>query len=138
MGTVYSTKGLAQEIMGKDDKSATRELRKFLRAKAVAEGGRVGTDTPGKGGRYAIEMTKRDITAMKKAFTAWQAEQAEAAKARAELKVAQTAAKAQEIAEAPEEVEMTESDIELEGPAEGDIDSMLAELAEEVEEVEQA
>lgn len=124
---MYSTRALAQEILGKDDKGATRELRKFLRADAVARGGKIGTDTPGKGGRYALDLTKRDITTLKKKFATWQAEQLEAAKARQDARIAQAHAKAAEVLEAPE------SDIEDNEPEAGDIDAMLAEIANEDE-----
>lgn len=53
-----------------------RTLRKFLRADAKARG----TETPGKGSRYALPGDKRSIAAMKKRFIAW-GEAQEAAKA---------------------------------------------------------
>lgn len=42
-----------------------RTLRKFLRADAKAQG----TETPGKGSRYAIE--KRTLPALRKRFAKW-------------------------------------------------------------------
>lgn len=47
-----------------------RTLRKFLRADAKAQG----TETPGKGSRYAIE--KRQVAPLKKRFAAWTEAQA--------------------------------------------------------------
>lgn len=46
-----------------------RTLRKFLRAEAVENGGKVGEDTPGKGGRYSLEATQ--FRALQKRFTTW-------------------------------------------------------------------
>ena len=57
-----------------------RELRKFLRADARANG--KGDTLPGKGARYALPGDKRSLTAMAKKFTAWSAVQDEARKAR--------------------------------------------------------
>jgi hypothetical protein len=46
-----------------------RTLRKFLRAEAVEKGGKIGEDTPGKGGRYSLEQ--REFKALQKRFEKW-------------------------------------------------------------------
>lgn len=85
-----------------------RTLRKFLRADAKANGN---ADTlPGKGARYAIEG--KALQGMKKRFAAWQVEQAEERKARAEKAVAD--AKAVEV---EDEVETDE----VEGPTDEEL-----------------
>lgn len=55
-----------------------RELRKFLRADAKA----TGSETPGKGARYALPGDKRSITAMQKKFAKWEEAQESARAAR--------------------------------------------------------
>lgn len=92
--TQYSTATLAIAIMGEDAvtdnrKGATRILRKFLRDE-MGEGKSV----VGKGGRYALDMNKREITAMGKRFRAWEVAQEEAKAARAEALAALKAPKA--------------------------------------------
>lgn len=68
-----------------------RTLRKFLRSPES------GIEPVGKGSRYALPSTKRDIAKMTKNFNAWAAAQDEARKARTE---------AQDAPEAPiDEVE---------------------------------
>lgn len=52
-----------------------RELRKFLRSDDS------GIESVGKGARYALPSTKRDITALSKRFTAWTDAKAPAADA---------------------------------------------------------
>lgn len=47
-----------------------RTLRKFLRSEAVEAGGKVGEDTPGKGGRYSLEA--KEFRSLQKRFEAWQ------------------------------------------------------------------
>jgi hypothetical protein len=47
-----------------------RELRKFLRSDAS------GVESVGKGSRYALPSSKRDVAAMRKRFDAWQASRA--------------------------------------------------------------
>jgi predicted transcriptional regulator len=59
MATITATE-LATEL-----NTTGREVRKFLRADAKAQG----NDTPGKGSRYAIE--KKSIASLKKRFAAW-------------------------------------------------------------------
>ena len=46
-----------------------RTLRKFLRSETVENGGTVGEDTPGKGGRYSLEA--KEFRSLKKRFDAW-------------------------------------------------------------------
>lgn len=48
-----------------------RTLRKFLRANAKARG----METPGKGARWELKGDSRSLSAMKKQFIAWNAEQ---------------------------------------------------------------
>lgn len=139
MADTYTTRDLANALIGKDDKGATREVRKFLRADTVARGGKVGTDTPGKGGRYTLEFTKRDLNALKKKFIAWQAEQAEAKKARAAALADAMKAKAEEATIEAETDETPEPAIELETPEEpkpDDFDAMVAEVLEGDEDLE--
>lgn len=81
--TAYTTRTLAEIVIGDDGKASTRTLRKFLRDDTTAKGGTIGIDTPGKGGRYSLDLTKRDITAIKKRFAAWLIAQEEAKAARA-------------------------------------------------------
>lgn len=46
-----------------------RTLRKFLRSDTVENGGKVGEDTPGKGGRYSLEA--KEFRSLQKRFEAW-------------------------------------------------------------------
>lgn len=46
-----------------------RTLRKFLRHQVTEAGGKVGEDTPGKGGRYSLEASK--MKSLSKDFAAW-------------------------------------------------------------------
>ena len=55
----------AAEKLGTDPRS----LRKFLRSETVENGGIVGEDTPGKGGRYSLEA--KEFRSLQKRFTAW-------------------------------------------------------------------
>lgn len=90
-----------------------RTLRKFLRADAKANG--AADSLPGKGSRYAIEG--KALQGMKKRFNAWQVEQAEERKARAE-KAAEDA-KLVEVTEAILDEVETDFD-ELENPMDDD------------------
>jgi hypothetical protein len=119
--TVFDTTTLAAAIMGDDAietnrKGATRTLRKFLRTDLPARE----MTCPGKGGRYALEMNKRELTAMAKRFKAWEAQQEAEKAARAE---ALTAAKAATAAPAPIE---DEADNAPEGPSDEEIAEMIA------------
>jgi hypothetical protein len=55
----------AAEKLGTDPRS----LRKFLRSETVENGGTVGEDTPGKGGRYSLEA--KEFRSLQKRFNAW-------------------------------------------------------------------
>lgn len=79
--TTLTTAQVAAELA-----TTPRELRKFLRDQGASVG---------KGSRYALPGTKREMTALAKKFAAW-----------AEDKAAEKAAKD----EAPEEVEEVEED----------------------------
>ena len=111
--TTYSTRTLAAEVLGDEGKAATRTLRKFLRddmgdGKAVV----------GKGGRYALDMNKRELTALKKRFAAWEKQQE-----------AEKAARAEKVAAAKSEPEAVEDDTNdaPEGPSDEEIAAMLSE-----------
>lgn len=137
-GTIYTTATLAAAIMGDDaietpaaKKANTRTLRKFLRDELGN-----GRAVVGKGARYSLEYNKREITALKKKFAAWEKAQEEAKIARAE---AREAAKA-ETPEAPEADTTPETDIEddadeaLEGPTDDEIAAMLSDDEETADE----
>jgi hypothetical protein len=131
--TAYTTRTLAAEVIGKDDKAATRTLRKFLRDAATAQGGKVGVDTPGKGGRYSLNLTKPQLRKMIKDFAAWQVAQEEAKAARAAL-LADKADKAPVEVESPIEDNTDDEVIEdeddntldtVEGPSDEEIAEMM-------------
>lgn len=65
-----------------------RTVRKFLRSITPRE------DQPGKGSRWELPATKRDITKLQKQFREWSAKQAEAAAQRATEKAEKLAAEA--------------------------------------------
>lgn len=119
--TTYNTRTLALEVIGDEGKAATRTLRKFLRddmgdGKAVV----------GKGGRYALDMNKRELTALKKRFTAWTAlqEEEKAKRAEANKKVIEP-----ETPETDNEVIEDDTDESLdtvEGPTDEEIAAMLS------------
>jgi hypothetical protein len=46
-----------------------RTLRKFLRAEVLEQGGKIGENTPGKGGRYSIEA--KEFRSLQKRFEKW-------------------------------------------------------------------
>lgn len=124
--TTYSTRTLAEAVIGAEAveanaKTATRTLRKFLRADAIAQGGKVGIDTPGKGGRYAIDLNKRELTALTKRFKAWEIAEKEAQEARR----AALGAKKNETPEPAIEAETDNADEAPEGPSDAEILEML-------------
>jgi hypothetical protein len=137
-GTVYDTTTLAAAIMGDDAietnrKGATRTLRKFLRTDFAARE----LQTPGKGGRYAIEMTKPQLRAMTKRFAEWEIKQEEERKARAEALSAANAPKPAETPEEPIADTTPETDIEdtePEGPTDEEIAAMLSDGDENFDE----
>lgn len=61
------------EVVGSDG----RTVRKFLRSELPDK-------APGKGSRWALPGTKREVTALQKKFTAWQEAQEAARAAKAE------------------------------------------------------
>jgi hypothetical protein len=63
----YVTVKEAAGVIGTDAKT----LRRFMRAYVTRMGGVVGVDTPGRGGRYAIDADHVDAIAQ--AFDAWRA-----------------------------------------------------------------
>lgn len=83
-----------------------RELRKFLRADAHANG--KGDTLPGKGSRYALPGDKRSLAAMAKKFIKWQEVQADAKAARDEAKRIETEA----VTEVDDTDEPTEADLD--------------------------
>lgn len=131
----YTTRTLAEKVMPAaaeaNMKSATRTLRKFLRddlgqGKAVV----------GKGQRYSLDYTAKEITALKKKFAAWEIEQAEAQKARREALAAKLTAPANtvittDVEESPVDTvddldDDAEGDALIEGPSDEEIAAMLA------------
>lgn len=74
-----------------------RTVRKFLRSITPKD------EQPGKGSRWSLPATKRDVTRLKKQFAEWSAKQAEAAAQRAQEKADQANADA----------ESTENELEL-------------------------
>lgn len=134
--TTYDTTTLAAAIIGEEKvelnrKSATRTLRKFLRddfkAKELA--------TPGKGGRYSIDLNKRDLTAMTKRFAAWEVAQAEAKAKRDAINA--PAAPAEPIIltndeDGTDEEALAENEASDKGPSDEEIAAMLADVDDEV------
>lgn len=52
-----------------DEDVSAKQLRTFLRSHTKKQGGAIGTDTPGKGRRYALQAEQ--MGAMASAFAAW-------------------------------------------------------------------
>jgi len=75
-----ATKTLTTAQLAEKFQTSPRELRKFLRADARANG--KANTLPGKGSRYALPGDAKTINAMRKRFDAWTVAQAEAAKVR--------------------------------------------------------
>lgn len=123
----YTTAALAEalEIPG-TTKTATRELRKFLRATIARD------EQPGKGGRYALDLTKPQLRKMGKDFAAWAAKQEAEKKARREaLDALKKAPKADPEPIEDEADNSDEGDEEAEGPSDEEIAEMLSEINEE-------
>ena len=80
-----------------------RTLRKFLRSADS------GIDSVGKGSRYTLPSTKREVNALTKRFNAWQ----EGQDAKKAPKVIDEAPAAPEVEDAPE--------VEVEGPTDEEI-----------------
>lgn len=138
--TTYDTTSLAQAIIGEEAvernrKAATRTLRKFLRTDFAARE----LQTPGKGGRYAIEMNKTQLKAMTKRFAAWEVQQEEEKAKRQEALAARKAPKADPEPETPETDNEAETDTEDDSddtdmgddPDEADLDAMIREMQDE-------
>lgn len=89
-----------------------RTLRKFLRKEVKDAGGTIGEDTPGKGGRYAIEA--KAVAGIRKRFAAFQVAEAEARAERAARKAeeAAAAAEAEDDEDLEDETEESEDDEE--------------------------
>lgn len=129
--TAYTTRDLAAALIDDAEdnpKAAGRTLRKFLRTDFAARD----LQTPGKGGRYALELNKRDLTAMAKRFAAWSAKEAEDKAARAALK-AELAAKPAPVVEAEvdpltlsDDEYDDEGDPSYEGPSDDDIAALIS------------
>jgi hypothetical protein len=68
-----------------------RTVRKFLRSITPRD------EQPGKGSRWSLPATKRDITRLKKQFAEWTAKQAEAAAERAAKAAEDAAEKVEEL-----------------------------------------
>lgn len=124
--TTYTTRTLAETIMPEaaeeNIKNATRTLRKFLRDE-LGEGKAV----VGKGGRYALDYNKREITALSKRFKAWEIAQEAAKQARREALEAVKNAPAAEIAANDDDApESDNDDTALEGPSDEEIAAMLS------------
>lgn len=133
----YTTRTLAEKIMPAaaeaNMKSATRTLRKFLRDELGQ-----GKAVVGKGNRYALTYTAKEITTLKKKFAAWEIAQAEAQQARRDALAAKV--KAPEIIEddpqqrTDEEIDLDEAsdeELTLEGPSDEEIAAMLSDDDEE-------
>lgn len=86
------------ETLGTDG----RTLRKFLRSEVTEAGGTVGTDTPGKGKRYAIPAGQ--VKGLTKRFNAWN----EAKTTKSETEAEAT----DEISPSTDEVEELEVDLD--------------------------
>jgi hypothetical protein len=132
--TTYTTRTLAEEILPDaaeaNIKNATRTLRKFLRDE-LGEGKAV----VGKGGRYALDYNKRELTSLKKKFAAWEIAQEEAKAARREALEAAKATTAPIEAETDNTDDEVDADFEpeddnevegTEGPTDEEIAAMLS------------
>lgn len=64
MATTLTVKEVAEKLG-----TEARTLRKFLRQEVTDAGGKIGEDTPGKGGRYQLEA--RSFASLQKRFKAW-------------------------------------------------------------------
>ena len=129
--TVYDTTTLAIAILGEEKistnrKAATRTLRKFLRTDFRANE----VATPGKGGRYAIELKAAELRAMKKRYAEWEKAEAKAQEARRAALAASKAPITDATDEAPESTPEAASDEEpiIEGPSDEEIAEMLSDL----------
>lgn len=131
--TTYSASALAAALMPtayeENSKSAGRVIRKFLRDE-LGEGKAV----VGKGGRYALDYNKRELTALAKRFAAWEAKQAADKAARAELKAAQAI---KTIPVEADEAGDLDTDEAPEGDYQGPSDEDIAALLEDDEDIDE-
>lgn len=134
--TTYTTRTLAEALIDDADdniKAATRTLRKFLRDE-LGEGKAV----VGKGGRYALDYNKRELTALAKKFKAWgiqqEEEKAKRAALREEITNARAAASSEDDTATDEEI-IDEGDESPEGPSDEEIAAMLSDDDETDDEV---
>jgi predicted transcriptional regulator len=112
----YTTALLADEVG-----TTPKELRKFLRSDTS------GVEKVGKGGRYTIELTATQLTAMKKKFNKWEAD-GEARRAAAKIAAATVSQdEADGATDAPGAV--TEADLE-------EFDEAFEPTDEDLEEIE--
>ncbi len=134
--TTYTTRALAEALLGDDTKTATRTVRKFLRDE-LGEGKAV----VGKGGRYALDYNKRELTALTKKFKAWETAQEEAKVVRAaEMKAKATTAAIILPDDSTDEDALAEneaSDNGAEGPTDEEIAAMLSDDDESDDEVDE-
>jgi hypothetical protein len=82
MAITLSAKQVAEELG-----TSAKRLRRFLRDEVRENGGTVGEQTPGKGGRYSFEQ--KEVRSIQKRFSAWSAVQAAKAAERAAAKAAE-------------------------------------------------
>ncbi|MGX9924132.1 hypothetical protein ACWIG4_30260 [Streptomyces sp. NPDC002248] len=126
--TTYNTADLAAAIIGEDAprKTATRTLRKFLRTDFASRDLR----TPGKGGRYSIDLNKRELSAMTNRFKKWESAENDAKAKRAEEKAKKTETDTAPIEdttpETDNEVIEDDEDTTPEGPSDEEIAAMLS------------
>jgi predicted transcriptional regulator len=74
-GDNMATETLTVKEVAEEIGTTARLLRKFLRAETVEAGGKVGEDTPGKGGRYSF--TREEADELQERFEAYMAAPAE-------------------------------------------------------------
>lgn len=134
MPEMYSTSDLAGIFLGDEaietnKKAATRTTRRFLRD-TLGEGKAV----VGKGGRYNLPYTKREVTALKKKFDTWKAADEEAKAQRAEALAATRKGKDADeaiILPADNEIDdeaLAENEASDAGPSDDEIAAMMIEF----------
>jgi hypothetical protein len=131
--TTYTSATLAAALIPDaaeaNAKAAGRTIRKFLRDE-LGEGKAV----VGKGGRYALDYNKRELTALAKRFAAWEAKQEADKAARAELKAAQAIKTIPVEVDEPGDLDTAEGD---DTPYEGPSDEDIAALLEDDEDIDE-
>lgn len=68
MASTLSAKEVASKL-----ETTPKTLRKFLRSEVRGNGGTIGVDSPGKGGRW--EIPSGTVTSLKKRFKVWEKEE---------------------------------------------------------------